>query len=120
MSGRARLAVCAAVATLAAACALLPLVDKATWLFQALFILTVQTGVGMAARRVPLARSLTVFAQALVTLLLLTLAFAREQALFGLLPGPEAIRHFADLLQAGSDDVSRYAIPAPLTDGIRP
>ncbi|MDL2079523.1 DUF3488 and transglutaminase-like domain-containing protein [Streptomyces sp. GXMU-J15] len=119
MSGRARLAVCAAVATLAAACALLPLVDKATWLFQALFILTVQTGVGMAARRVPLARSLTVFAQALVTLLLLTLAFAREQALFGLLPGPEAIRHFADLLQAGSDDVSRYAIPAPLTDGIR-
>ncbi|MGW0596646.1 transglutaminase TgpA family protein [Streptomyces sp. NPDC002776] len=119
MSGRARLALCAAVATLAAACALLPLVEEPTWLFQALFLLAVQTGVGMAARRVPLARALTVAAQALVTLLLLTLAFAREQALFGLVPGPEAFAHFGDLLQTGTDDVGRYAIPAPLSDGIR-
>ena len=37
-----------------------------------------QTGVGAAARRVPLARPLTVAAQALVTLLLLTLVFARR------------------------------------------
>jgi transglutaminase-like putative cysteine protease len=119
MSGRARLALCAAVATLAAACALLPLVEEPTWLFQALFLLAVQTGVGMAARRVPLARALTVAAQALVTLLLLTLAFAREQALFGLVPGPGAFAHFGDLLQTGTDDVGRYAIPAPLSDGIR-
>ncbi|WAZ21147.1 DUF3488 and transglutaminase-like domain-containing protein [Streptomyces cinnabarinus] len=119
MSGRARLALCAAVATLAAACALLPLVDEPTWLFQATLLLAVQTGVGLAARRVPLARSLTVAAQALVTLMLLTLAFAREQALFVLVPGPEAFTHFADLLQTGTDDVSRYAIPAPLSDGIR-
>ncbi|CCK30725.1 transglutaminase domain-containing protein [Streptomyces davaonensis JCM 4913] len=119
MSGRARLALCAAVATLAAACALLPLVDEPTWLFQATLLLAVQTGVGMAARRVPLARSLTVAAQALVTLMLLTLAFAREQALLGLVPGPEAFTYFADLLQTGTDDVSRYAIPAPLSDGIR-
>ncbi|MBC2904490.1 transglutaminase TgpA family protein [Streptomyces cupreus] len=119
MSGRARLALCAAVATLAAACALLPLVEEATWLFQAVFLLAVQTGVGMAARRVPLARALTVAAQALVTLMLLTLAFAREQALLGLIPGPEAFTRFADLFQTGTDDVGRYAIPAPLSDGIR-
>ncbi|MDT9694457.1 DUF3488 and transglutaminase-like domain-containing protein [Streptomyces sp. P17] len=119
MSGRARLALCAAVATLAAACALLPLVEEATWLFQAVFLLAVQTGVGMAARRVPLARALTVAAQALVTLMLLTLTFAREQALLGLIPGPEAITHLGDLLQTGTDDVGRYAIPAPLSDGIR-
>ncbi|MBD0842695.1 DUF3488 and DUF4129 domain-containing transglutaminase family protein [Streptomyces sp. TRM68416] len=119
MSGRARLALCAWVATLAAACALLPLVDEPTWLFQAALMLAVQSGVGMAARRVPLARALTVGAQALVTLVLLTLAFAREQALFGLLPGPQAFTHFADLLQAGTDDVGRYAIPAPVSDGIR-
>lgn len=119
MSGRARLALCAAVATLAAACALLPLVDEPTWLFQAAFLLAVQTGVGLAARRVPLARSLTVAAQALVTLMLLTLTFAREQALLGLIPGPQAFTQFADLLQTGTDDVSRYAIPAPLSDGIR-
>ncbi|MEV0169681.1 DUF3488 and transglutaminase-like domain-containing protein [Streptomyces sp. NPDC050803] len=119
MSGRARLALCAAAATLMASCALLPLVDKPTWLFQAALMLAVQTGVGMAARRVPLARTLTVGAQALVTLMLLTLSFAREQALFGLVPGPQAFTQFADLLQAGTDDVGRYAIPAPLSDGIR-
>jgi transglutaminase-like putative cysteine protease len=119
MSGRARLAVCAWVATLLAATALMPLVTPAIWIFQAAFLLAIQTGVGAATRRVPLARPLTVAAQALVTLLMLTLVFAREQALAGIVPGPQAFQHFADLLQQGSDDVSRYAIPAPLHDGIR-
>ncbi|MET7682211.1 DUF3488 and transglutaminase-like domain-containing protein [Streptomyces sp. NPDC005423] len=119
MSGRARLALCAAAATLLTACALLPLVSPATWIIQAAFLLAVQTGVGAATRRVPLPRPLTVASQALVTLLMMTLVFAREQALAGLVPGPEAFRHLADLLQQGGDDVSRYAIPAPLSDGIR-
>ena len=39
MSGRARLALCAGAATLMAACALLPLVDPATWLVQAAVLL---------------------------------------------------------------------------------
>ncbi|MFE1922016.1 DUF3488 and DUF4129 domain-containing transglutaminase family protein [Streptomyces asoensis] len=119
MSGRARLTLCAVAATLMASCALLPLVTPATWLLQAAVLLAIQSGVGAAARRVPLARPLTVTAQALVTLVLLTLLFAREQALVGLVPGPEAFRHFGDLFRTGADDVGRYAIPAPLSDGIR-
>ncbi|MFE1031151.1 transglutaminaseTgpA domain-containing protein [Streptomyces sp. NPDC058807] len=120
MSGRARVALCAWAATLTTACALLPLVDPATWILQAAFLLAVQSGVGAAARRVPLARPLTVAAQALVTLMLLTLVFARQQALAGLIPGPQAFQRFADLLQQGGDDIARYAIPAPLeSDGIR-
>ncbi|MEU4873658.1 DUF3488 and transglutaminase-like domain-containing protein [Streptomyces sp. NPDC021608] len=119
MSGRARLTLCSAAATLMASCALLPLVDPATWLVQAAFMLAVQSGAGAAARRVPLARPLTVAAQALVTLLMLTLVFAPGQALAGVIPGPEAFRHFGDLLRSGADDVGRYAIPAPLSDGIR-
>jgi transglutaminase-like putative cysteine protease len=113
------MAVCAAAATMMAACALLPLVDPATWFLQAAILLVIQTAVGAAARRIPLARPLTVAAQLLVTLMLLTLVFARQQALLGLIPGPEALARFADLLQQGTDDVSRYAIPAPLSDGIR-
>ncbi|WP_369367348.1 DUF3488 and DUF4129 domain-containing transglutaminase family protein [Streptomyces sp. CG4] len=119
MSGRARLALCAAAATLMASCALLPLVAEPTWLLQLVPLVAVQTGVGAAARRVPLGRPLTVAAQALVTLVLLTLVFAREYAIIGLIPGPEAFRHIAELLQQGSTDVSEYAIPAPLTDGIK-
>ncbi|MGW0416360.1 DUF3488 domain-containing protein, partial [Streptomyces collinus] len=119
MSGRARLALCAAAATLMASCALLPLVDQPTWLFLAVLLVAVQTGVGAAARRVPLARPLTVAAQVAVTLMLLTLVFARQQAVLGVLPGPGTVGHFADLFRQGSQDVGRYAIPAPLTDGIR-
>ncbi|MER6323556.1 transglutaminaseTgpA domain-containing protein [Streptomyces coelicoflavus] len=120
MSGRARLALCAWAATLMTACALLPLVDPATWILQAAVLLAVQSGVGAVARRVPLARPLTVAAQAVVTLMLLTLVFAREQAIAGLIPGPQAFQHFSDLFQQGGDDIARYAIPAPLeSDGIR-
>ncbi|CAM5403213.1 hypothetical protein SGRIM128S_02035 [Streptomyces griseomycini] len=57
------------------------------WILQAAFVLAVQSGVGAAARRVLLARALTVAAQALVTLLLLTLLFAREHALGPVIPG---------------------------------
>lgn len=88
MSGRARLALCAWAATIMAACALLPLVDPATWIIQAALMLGVQTGVGALTRRVPLARPLTVAAQALVTLMMLTLVFARERAVAGIVPGP--------------------------------
>ncbi|OYP18098.1 transglutaminase [Streptomyces sp. FBKL.4005] len=119
MSGRARLALCAAAATLMASCALLPLVAEPTWLLQLVPLVAVQTGVGAAARRVPLGRTLTVAAQALVTVLLLTLVFARQHAVVGLVPGPDTFRYLAELLQQGADDVSRYAIPAPVTDGIK-
>ncbi|CAL9422282.1 transglutaminase TgpA family protein [Streptomyces sp. enrichment culture] len=120
MSGRVRLTLGAWAATLMASCALLPLVQPATWIVQAAFLLAVQAGVGAAARRVPLARPLTIAAQALVTLFLLTFLFAREQALAGLLPGPQAFERFAFLLEQGGQDIARYAIPAPLeSEGIR-
>ncbi|MFJ9408535.1 transglutaminaseTgpA domain-containing protein [Streptomyces sp. NPDC101393] len=119
MSGRARLALCAAVASLSAACALLPLVDPFTWLLEAAVLLGIVSGVGALTRRVPLARPLTLAAQALTCVLLLTLLFTRGQAVAGLLPGPDALTQFGRLLQDGVQDVGRYAIPAPVTPGIR-
>jgi len=119
MSGRTRLALCAAAATVMASCALLQLVSPATWLFQAAFLVAIQSGVGALTRRVPLARPLTIACQVVVSLLLLTLTFARDQAVAGFIPGPAAVNHFGVLLQSGSDDVGRYATPAPLTPGIR-
>ncbi|MFI7086028.1 DUF3488 and DUF4129 domain-containing transglutaminase family protein [Streptomyces anulatus] len=119
MSGRARLALCAYAATLLAAGALIPLVDGVGWLVQAAVLLGVQSGVGALTRRVPLARTLTIAVQTLVTLLLLTLVFVRDHALFGVLPGPEALMRLGELLVAGGEDVGTYAIPAPMTDGIK-
>ncbi|MCG7529613.1 DUF3488 domain-containing protein, partial [Streptomyces sp. OfavH-34-F] len=119
MSGRGRLALGAFAATLMAACSMLPLVDPVSWLAQAAFLLAVQSGVGVLGRRVPLPRPLTVAAQALVMVVLLTVAFVREQAVAGVLPGPQAVRQLSELLTAGADDVGQYAIPAPATPGIR-
>ncbi|MFF9014035.1 DUF3488 and DUF4129 domain-containing transglutaminase family protein [Streptomyces sp. NPDC014870] len=119
MSGRGRLTLGAYAATLLAAGALLPLVDPSTWILTAAFLLALQSGVGALTRRVPLARALTVAAQLVVGLLALTLVFAREQALLGFLPGPQTFARFAELFQAGAEDVGTYAPPAPDTDGIK-
>ncbi|MQS35190.1 transglutaminase TgpA family protein [Streptomyces katsurahamanus] len=118
MSGRGRLALCAYAATLMAACALLPLIDGVGWLVQAVFLLGIQSGAGALARRVPLARPLTVLAQALTGLLLLTWVFARDHALLGVVPGPQTLGRLHELLLAGGEDIGKYAAPAPSTDGI--
>ncbi|MFB7915049.1 DUF3488 and DUF4129 domain-containing transglutaminase family protein [Streptomyces sp. NPDC056061] len=119
MSGRGRLTLCACAATLLAACSMLPLVEPAVWILSAAILLTVQSGATALVRRAPVPRALVVAAQALVMLLLLTLVFARHQAVAGILPGPEAVQRLAHLLVSGAEDVGRYATPAPATDGIR-
>ncbi|MGW2083843.1 transglutaminase TgpA family protein [Streptomyces sp. NPDC001880] len=119
MSSRGRLALCAFAATLMAAAAMLPLVEPAGWILQAAFLLAVQSGTGALVRRAPVPRVLIVAAQALVTLVVLTVVFAGQQAVAGLLPGPEAVQRLAHLLTSGAEDVGRYAAPAPVTDGIR-
>ncbi|MFG1806579.1 transglutaminaseTgpA domain-containing protein [Streptomyces sp. NPDC049040] len=119
MSGRARLTVFAALASLMAAAALLPLATPRGWFFKAILCVALQAGVGAAARRVPLARPLTVLAQLLVSVLVLTVMFTPHQAIGGVLPGPTAFRQFGRLVQDGMTDVTNFAIPAPVTPGIR-
>ncbi|MGK5501175.1 transglutaminase TgpA family protein [Streptomyces sp. URMC 125] len=114
-----RLALCAWIATVAAAGALLPLVAPAGWLLEAGVLLGVQTLVGAGMRRAPAGRLPVVAVQLLVTLLLLTFVFVRREAVLGVLPGPRALEAFGSLLAQGTADVGRFAIPAPVTDGIR-
>jgi transglutaminase-like putative cysteine protease len=119
MSGRARLTVFAALASAMAAASLLPLATPRGWFVKALFCVALQAGAGAAARRVPLARPLTILAQALVSLLVLTVMFTPHQAIGGVLPGPQSLRQLGQLVQDGMHDVTNYAIPAPVTPGIR-
>ncbi|WP_327269801.1 DUF3488 and transglutaminase-like domain-containing protein [Streptomyces sp. NBC_01218] len=119
MSSPVRLALWACVATLLAAGALLPLVDPWTWIGQAALLLAVQSGAGSLVRRFVAARTATVAVQVVVALVLLTAVFAGDRAVLGVLPGPQAVQWLGDLLTTGVDDVGRYAIPAPMTDGIR-
>ncbi|MET9428674.1 transglutaminaseTgpA domain-containing protein [Streptomyces sp. NPDC003036] len=119
MSGRAKLALCAYAATLMASGALLPLVIEVGWFVQAALLLAVLSGAGALVRRFTPARPPALAAQAVLAMVALTVVFAREQAVAGVLPGPEAVQRLAALLQAGAEDVGQYAIPAPATDGIR-
>ncbi len=118
MSGRARLTVCAAAASVMAGFALLPLTATGGWFLKAVLLVCLQSGVGAAARRAPLARPLTILVQALVSLVVLTMMFAQAQALGGILPGPAAVRQLGQVVQDGMNDVSNFAIPAPVTSGI--
>lgn len=119
MSGRARLTLFALLATLLTAWSLVPLVESAGWLLQAALLLGVQSAVGAGARRVPLARSLTVAAQLLVSLLLLAFLFGGKAGSPGTGPVAYLVTDFGALFRQGVQDVGEYAIPAPLTDGIR-
>ncbi|MCX5014410.1 transglutaminaseTgpA domain-containing protein [Streptomyces sp. NBC_00555] len=119
MSGRARVTLFAALATLLTAWSLVPLVESAGWLLQAALLLAVQSAVGAGARRVPLARSLTVAAQLLVSLLVLAVLFAGKGESTGNGPLAYLVTDFGALFQRGVQDVSEFAIPAPQTDGIR-
>ncbi|WP_326591363.1 transglutaminase family protein [Streptomyces sp. NBC_01294] len=119
MSGRAKLTVFAALATLLTSWSLSPLVESTAWLLHAAVLLIVQSAVGAGCRRVPLARSLTVAAQLLVSLLLLVFLFAGKGESDGDGPLAYLVTDFGALFGQGVKDVGEFAIPAPLTDGIR-
>ncbi|MEV7508778.1 DUF3488 and transglutaminase-like domain-containing protein [Streptomyces sp. NPDC090085] len=119
MSGRAKLTVFAALATLLTAWSLTPLVESQAWLLQAGLLLIVQSAVGAGARRVPVGRSLTVAAQLLVSVLLLALLYAGKGGSDGDGPLAYLVTDFGALFAQGARDVGEYAIPAPLTDGIQ-
>ncbi|MBT2479080.1 DUF3488 and transglutaminase-like domain-containing protein [Streptomyces sp. ISL-94] len=119
MSGRARVMVFAALATLLTSWSLVPLVDSAGWLLQAALLLAVQSAVGAGVRRVPVARSLTVAAQLLVSLVLLAFLFGGKAGTGGTGPVAYLVTDFGALFRRGVQDVGEFAIPAPMTDGIR-
>ncbi|MDJ0383367.1 DUF3488 and transglutaminase-like domain-containing protein [Streptomyces sp. G-G2] len=119
MSGRARLTLFALLATLLTASAMLPLVRPTTWILQAAVLAAVQSGVGAAARRVPLARPLTVATQLLVSAVLLLLLFAGRGQPTGSGPLAYLVTDFGGLFRQGLRDVGEFAAPAPLTEGIR-
>ncbi|MFB6810723.1 transglutaminaseTgpA domain-containing protein [Streptomyces sp. NPDC056387] len=119
MSGRARVTLFAMLATLLTSWSLASLVDSSGWLLQAGALLAVQSGVGAGARRVPLGRTLTVAAQVLVSLLVLVFLFAGKGESTGTGPMAYLVTDFGALFRQGVHDVGEFAIPAPLTDGIR-
>ncbi|WP_033346117.1 transglutaminaseTgpA domain-containing protein [Catenuloplanes japonicus] len=118
MSGRRRLGLVAAAATLMAAAPISTIYDRWTWLIQCVI------AVGVVCGAATLSRSLRapVWAQALAMvaglLLITTWIFRSGEEILGVLPGPETFTHFADLATKAMEDMRSYAIPVPDRDGL--
>ncbi|MQS07342.1 transglutaminaseTgpA domain-containing protein, partial [Streptomyces alkaliphilus] len=119
MAASSRMAIAAWVATLASSAALLPLILGTGWLFTTALLLAVQTGAGMAARRLGFGGPAVVLCQLAVTLPALTAVTVPDHALLGIFPGPEALERLGTLFATGGGDIGHYTAPAPLTEGIR-
>jgi transglutaminase-like putative cysteine protease len=118
MTGRRRLGLVAASATVLSAAPLSAIFEQWTWLLQC--ILTV----GLIAGAAVLARTLRfpTWAQALsmvaVLLLVLTWMFPSGKELLLLLPTPGTFGHFGRLVTQAGNDTRSYGVPVPDLDGL--
>ncbi|WP_306212727.1 transglutaminase TgpA family protein [Actinoplanes sp. RD1] len=118
MTGRRRLGLVAAAATLLSAAPLYAIFDTWTWLLQAML------AVGLVAGAAVLARTLRfpVWAQAaaMVVVLLFTLTwmFPSGEELLALIPGPGTFAHFGELFTEAGNDTRSYGVPVPDREGL--
>ncbi|MFJ1790470.1 transglutaminase family protein [Kitasatospora griseola] len=120
MTTRAKLTLCAALATALAALSLSPLFKDSFGLApHGLLTIAVAAGAGTGLRALPLPRPLVLPLQLLVVLYVLMLTTVQSAMTLGLLPGPATLDALSSRLAEGGSDIQEYAIPAPTTDGLR-
>jgi len=118
VTGRRRLGLVAAAATLLSAAPLSAIFDTWTWLLQCIL------AVGLVAGAAVLARTLRfpTWAQAagmIVTLLLtLTWMFPSGEEFLSLIPTPSTFAHFGELFSEAGNDTRSYGVPVPDRDGL--
>ncbi len=117
MSGHVRLALAAAVATLAAAAGLQPLVDG-PWLGPALAAVALVCGVGIGLRLLRAPDWSVVLAQLLVLVLWVGHLVAAEQARLGWLPSRAWAAAIGDTAVLGADTLQAFRAPLPLDEGV--
>lgn len=110
--------VLAGVATLLTMWSLAPTVDGQDWQTPCVAMVVVVLLSGLAARALHAPRGVVPLVQAVVGLLAVTVAFAGEVAIWGLVPGPAAFTRLGQVLVDGADTINRYAAPVPTSEGI--
>ncbi|MFD8479573.1 transglutaminaseTgpA domain-containing protein [Kitasatospora sp. NPDC059673] len=120
MTTRAKLTLCAALATALAALSLSPLFkDSFALAPHGLLMIAATAAAGAGLRALPLPRALVLPLQLVAVLYVLMLSTVQSAMAFGVLPGPAALDAVSTLLASGGSDIQEYAIPAPTTDGLR-
>ncbi len=113
-----RLSLSATAATLLSALTLHPLVQGWSWFVAVVVVVCSVAITGAAVRQVNHWWVQVVGAQIAVAIVVLTALFVRQEALWGLLPNPDALRATGDLISKGSQITHDQAPPVEATAGV--
>ncbi|AEV82642.1 transglutaminase [Actinoplanes sp. SE50] len=116
MTGRRRLGLVAAGATLLGSAPLATIFDTWSWLLRVVLTVVMIAGTAVLTRTLRFPS----WAQALgmVAGLLITLTWIFPSGHELLVPTPATLAHFGDLIQQAGDDTRAYAVPVPDRDGL--
>jgi transglutaminase-like putative cysteine protease len=113
-----RLPVSAAIATILASLCLGGTFLTGSWFFPATFAVLFTIGGAELARRTSSPRSLVPVAGLAALLVYVVMRYAHTEAYFWVIPNRAALEHLQHLADAGQTDISRYAAPIAVSDGI--
>lgn len=116
MTGRRRLGMIAACATLLAAAPLSAIFESWTWLFEAMLAVVLIAGAAVAARTLRLPTWAQTVSMVVALALALTWLFPSGREI--LIPQPATLTHFADLIRQAGEDTRSYGVPVPDREGL--
>ena len=119
MTGRRRLGLVAASATLLAAAPLAVIFDTWVWLMQCILAVGLTAGAAVLTRTLRFPGWGQGLAQAVTLLLVLTWMFPSGEEFLALIPGPETFQHFGQLFTQAGEDTRNYGVPVPDRDALQ-
>ncbi|MFI7546253.1 DUF3488 and DUF4129 domain-containing transglutaminase family protein [Actinoplanes sp. NPDC049599] len=118
MTGRRRLGLVAAAATLLSAAPLSAIFDTWTWLLQCILAVGLVAGAAVLTRTLRFPTWAQALGMVLVLLLTLTWMFPSGDEIFSLLPSPATFQHFGALFNEAGNDTRSYGVPVPDRSGL--
>jgi transglutaminase-like putative cysteine protease len=118
VTGRGRLTLASAGATVAAALSFSAVFDGWSWLVPVVAAIAIVFAVNETVRRLRVPSPLGPLAAAGLVLCYLTLLDARPVAVAGVLPGPAALRMLGDTARSGFTDIRKLSTPVPTHSGL--
>ncbi|MGW4943726.1 transglutaminase TgpA family protein [Actinoplanes sp. NPDC004185] len=118
MTGRRRLGLVAAAATLLAAAPLSAIFDTWTWLLECILAVGLVAGAAVLARTLRFPSWAQALGMVVVLLLTLTWMFPSGDELFALIPSPATFEHFGALFTDAGNDTRSYGVPVPDREGL--
>jgi transglutaminase-like putative cysteine protease len=113
VTGRRRLGLVAASATLLAAAPLSAIFESWTWLMQCILAVGLIAGAAVVTRTLRLPTWAQALGMVVTLLFVLTWMFSSGEEVLALIPGPDTFTHFGRLFAQAGEDTRNYGVPVP-------